>query len=40
MKRPHASVAPSVIKGLITINGAVDLVKIPNDKSQMTNKFQ
>jgi hypothetical protein len=40
MKHPHASVAPSVIKGSVSIHGAVDLVKMPNNKSQMTNKFQ
>ncbi len=40
MKHPYAGMAPSVIRGSVSIHGGVDLVKIPNNKSQMTNKYQ
>jgi hypothetical protein len=40
MKLSHATVALSVIKGSVSIHGAVELVEIPNNKFQMTNKYQ
>ncbi len=40
MKHSHATVALSVIKGSVSINGAVELGEIPNTKFQMTNKYQ